>query len=89
MSNLDHNLLEEYDKAIKKLEMLIETSKPVPEIVQTIYLKMAELYQEGKKDDAAWLKNLEKAADVAPHTDIGKRILELLEEIEHNSLLVE
>ncbi len=85
MSDLDHNLSIEYGKAIKELEALIEFSKPVPEIVQNIYLKMAELYQEGKKDDAAWFKNLEKAAEVAPHTNIGKRILELLEEIKHNS----
>lgn len=85
MDDLDRNLSGEYDKAIKELETLVEFSKPVPEVVQTIYLKMAELYQEGKKDDAAWLKSLKKGANVAPHTDIGKRIIELLEEIGQGS----
>ena len=85
MDDLDRNLSSDYDKAIGELALLIEFSKPVPETVQTIYLKMAELYQEGKKDNAAWFESLEKAAKVAPNTDIGKRIIELLEEIEHGS----
>ncbi len=85
INDLDRNLSIEYDKAIKELEALVVSSRHSPETAQSIYLKIAELYQEGKKDDAAWFKTLEKAAKVAPHTKIGKRIFELLKEIERNS----
>ena len=81
MSTLNRNLSREHDSALKELVALAEVSRPVPEIVQIIYLKMAELYREGKKDEIAWFENLVKAAEVAPYTDTGKQIFELIKEI--------
>jgi len=76
------NTTRDFDKALKDLSGIISMYSPDSKTKQDIYMFQAAIHIKGKKDKKAGLETLNKALKIAPDTEMGKRIPQIIEMIE-------
>ncbi|MBW1798002.1 MAG: thioredoxin family protein [Deltaproteobacteria bacterium] len=72
----------DYDKALKDIDGLIASVKPGPRLKQYIYFVKAKICLLGKKDKSAGIENLKTAEKIAPNTEEGKQLSEMIKKLE-------
>ncbi len=71
----------DYDKALKDLDGLI-ASVSSSSLKQYIYFVKAKICFIGKKDKNAGIENLKTAERIAPNTEEGKKLSEMIKQLE-------
>jgi thioredoxin-related protein len=78
---LEVNQTKNFDKALHDLDALLASHNPEPETTQNILLYKAILFLEGKNNPGAAVKEMQKAAQSAPETELAKRIPSMIDSI--------
>ena len=76
------NATRDFDKALQGLSGIISTYNPDSKIKQDIYMFQAAIHIKGQKDKKAGLEALNNALKIAPDTEMGKRIPQIIQSIE-------
>ncbi len=79
------NTKRDLDKALQDLSGIISDYNPDSKIKQDIYMFQAAINIKGKKDNKAGLEALNQALKIAPDTEIGKRIPQIIQMIEKSA----
>jgi thioredoxin-related protein len=79
------NTKRDFDKALQGLSGIISAYNPDSKIKQDIYMFQAAILIKGKKDNKAGLEALNQALKIAPDTEMGKRIPQIIEMIEKSA----
>jgi thioredoxin-related protein len=74
----------DFDKALTKLDELMDTLNPGPGLKQDVYFIKAEICFQGKNDIKAGIENLKKAERIAPNSKKGLKISEIIKQIEES-----
>jgi thioredoxin-related protein len=72
----------DYDRALKEIDGLIASVNPGPKLKQYIYFVKAKICLLGKKDKSAGIENLKIAERIAPNTEEGKKLSEMIKQLE-------
>lgn len=72
----------DYDRALKDIDGLIASVNPGPKLKQYIYFVKAKICLLGKKDKKAGIENLKIAEKIAPNTEEGKKLSEMIKQLE-------
>ena len=78
---LEVNNTKNFDRALQDLDALLASHNPEPEMTQNILLYKAILFLEGKNNPEAAVKELQRAAQSAPSTELAKRIPSMIDNI--------
>ena len=76
------NTTRDFDKALQGLSGIISTYNPDSKIKQDIYMFQAAIHIKGQKDKKAGLEALNNALKIAPDSEMGKRIPQIIQSIE-------
>jgi len=76
------NTTRDFDKALQGLSGIISTYNPDSKIKQDIYMFQAAIHIKGQKDKKAGIEALNNALKIAPDTEMGKRIPQIIQSIE-------